>query len=52
MKTLFTAHLPLVAKEHWKNDVLIQRRVWRQLTFLATRNCLDDLPNIALALDI
>ena len=29
-----------------------QRRVWRQLTSLAARNCLYGLPNIALALDI
>jgi len=26
MNKLFPAHLPLVAKEHWKNGV--QRRVW------------------------
>jgi len=41
---------PASGKEHWKNGV--QQRVWRQLTLLAARNCLYDLPNIALALDM
>ena len=50
MNTLFAAHLPPVAKEYWKSGV--QRRAWRQLTFLAARNGLYSLPNIALTLDV
>jgi len=50
MNKLFAAHLPLLAKEHWENG--IQRRVQRQLTSVATRNCLYGLPSKALALDI
>jgi len=50
MNKLFTAHLPLVAKEHWENGV--QQRMWQQLTALAERSYLYGLPNVALVLDI
>ena len=42
MNKLFTAHLPLVAKEHWKNGV--QWRVWWWFTSLTVKNCLYGLP--------